>query len=376
MKHRIFALTMVVALLVATNIPAMAAASGTWTLTGSLHNSRDGHTATLLPNGIVMVAGGELNGSALDTAEVYSPSTLSWSTVGNLNVARNNGSAVLLPSGSAMVIGGCTGVCQGATTASAEIYNAVSKSFTSTGSMITPRAYFGAVVIPGGKVLVVGGCTAFNVNGCSAVTAKAEIYDPSTGAFTATGPMAVARAAFGISLLANGKVLVSGGETAAADGLSSSELYNPSTGKWTLTGKLNVARGEHRTILLSTGNVLAFGGVNINGVSARTTELYNPLTGKWTFTGNMNVGRSEFGMAMLFNGQVLASGGTSVTLTTNTVLQSAELYNPSTGIWTKTGNLQRARTGHTSTLLPSGLVLDASGSGVAQDLKSAEVYTP
>ena len=92
-----------------------------------------------------------------------------------------------------------------------------------------------------------------------------------------------------------------------------------------------MARGEHRTILLSTGNVLAFGGVNINGVSAITTELYNPLTGKWTFTGKMNVGRSDFGMAMLFNGKVLASGGTNVTLTTNTVLGSAELYDPSTG---------------------------------------------
>ena len=106
------------------------------------------------------------------------------------------------------------------------------------------------------------------------------------------------------------------------------------------------------------------------------TELYNPLTGKWTLTGNMNVGRSDFGTAMLFNGKVLASGGTNVTLTTNTVLGSAELYDPNTGLWTKTGSLNLARTGHTSTLLPSGLVLDASGSGATQDLRSAEVYTP
>jgi N-acetylneuraminic acid mutarotase len=375
MKRRMFGLTMVVALLVATNTLAVAA-SGTWAFTGSLHNSRDGHTATLLPNGTVMVAGGELNGLALDTAEVYSPSTLSWSTVGNLNVARNNASAVVLPTGSAMVIGGCTGNCQGATTTSAEIYNAASKSFTSTGSMTTPRAYLGAVVIATGKVLVVGGCTAFNVNGCSAVTGRAEIYDQSTGAFTPTGSMAVARASFGIAVLPNGKVLVCGGETAAADGLSSSELYDPHTGKWTLTGKMIVARGEHRAILLATGNVLAFGGVNTSGVSAIRTELYNPSTGKWTLTGNMNVGRSDFGMAMLFTGKVLASGGTNVTLNTNTVLASAELYDPSTGAWTKTGSLLRARTGHSSTLLPSGLVLDASGSGVTQDLTSAEVYLP
>jgi hypothetical protein len=139
---------------------------------------------------------------------------------------------------------------------------------------------------------------------------------------------------------------------------------------------LNVARGEHGAILLSTGNVLVVGGNNVNGVSTAKSELYNYATGTWTLTGNMNIGRVEFGMVILANGNVLVSGGTKVTTTTNTVLASSELYNPSTGIWTKTGNLNNARTGHSSTLLTSGSVLDASGSGTTQDLKSAEIYTP
>jgi N-acetylneuraminic acid mutarotase len=374
-KRKLPLLVMIAGTLLAANTLAYGA-SGTWAFTGSLHTSRDGHTATLLPNGTVLVAGGELNGQAENSSEVYSASTLSWSAVGNLNVARNNASAVVLPSGSAIVMGGCTGNCQGATTASSEIYTAVSRSWTSTGNMVSPRAYFGAVLLSTGKVLVAGGCTAFNANGCSAVTARAELYDPNAGTFSATGSMAVARGSFSLTVLPNGKVLAAGGETAAADGLSSCELYDPNTGKWTLVGRLNVARGEHGAILLSTGNVLVVGGNNVNGVSTVKTELYNYATGKWTLTGNMNIGRVEFGMVILTNGNVLVSGGTKVTTTTNTVLPSSELYNPSTGIWTKTGNLNNARTGHSSTLLTTGSVLDASGSGATQDLKSAEIYTP
>lgn len=377
MKQRNFRLTiaLIAVVLFAANTLAFAQ-SGTWAFTGSVRGSRDGHTANLLPDGTVLAAGGELNGAALNSSEVYSASTLSWSTVGNLNVARNNASSVVLPVGSAMVIGGCSGNCQSSTLASAEIYNATTRAWTSTGSMSTARAYFGAAMLSTGKILVAGGCTSFNANGCAAVTAKAEIYDPSTGKFSATGSLAVARASFGIAALANGKVLIAGGETAAADGLSSSEIYDPSTGKFTLTGKLNVARGEHKAILLSTGNVLVVGGVDSTGASTLKTETYNPSTGKWTLSGNLNNSRVDFGMAMLSSGNVLISGGTKVTLTTNTVLSSAESYNPSTGVWTKTGSLKNARTGHTSTRLNSGLVLDASGSGSTQDLTSAEVYTP
>jgi hypothetical protein len=363
------------ALLMVANAAAWAA-SGTWAFTGSLHTSRDGHTATLLPDGTVLAAGGELNNNALNSAEVYSPSTLSWSAVGNLNVARANASAVLLPAGTAMIMGGCISNCQSATTSSVEVYNAVSRSFTSASTMLTARAYFGVAKLSTGKILVAGGCTTFNANGCAAVTAKAEIYDPSTGKWTSTGSLAVARASFSLTALPNGKVLAAGGETAGTDGLASCELYDPTTGKWSLTGKLNVARGEHQAALLATGNVLIAGGVNTSGVSTAKSELYNSTTGTWASTGSLATSRVEFGMVILANGNVLVSGGTKVTVNTNTVLASSELYNAGTGVWTVTGKLNNARTGHSSTLLNSGLVLDASGSGSTQDLTSAELYTP
>jgi hypothetical protein len=188
--------------------------------------------------------------------------------------------------------------------------------------------------------------------------------------------MHAARGNLTATLLPNGKVLVAGGINAANNPLATAELYNPSTGKWSLTGSLNVARDEHTAVLLSTGKVLAAGGENSAGVTTNRTELYNPSTGKWTFTGNLNISRLEHTVTMLMNGIVLIAGGNNVTVNTTTVLASAELYNPSTGVWTKTGSMKNARVGHSATLLISGQVLAAAGSGANNELGSAELYTP
>jgi N-acetylneuraminic acid mutarotase len=363
------------ALVLATNGVAFAA-SGTWSLAASVHTPRDGHTATLLPNGNVVIAGGENNNQALASTEVYSTLTGSWAHSGNLNVARSNASAVLLQSGAILVAGGCISGCLGATTASAELFNSVSGAWSSTGSMLTARTYFAMVLEPGGKVLVAGGCTGLNSNGCSAVTAKVEYYNPSTGKWSALPPMHVARGSLSATRLPNGQFLVAGGINAVGDPISSCELFNPSTGKWTLTGAMNVARDEHTAVLLATGNVLVAGGESVAGPSTAKTELYNPTTGKWTLSGNLNTARQEHTATMLMNGKVLIAGGNNVTTNQTTVLASAELYNPSTGVWSITGSLNDARVGHTATLLNSGHVLAASGSDANNDLISCEIYTP
>lgn len=352
------------------------AASGTWASTGSLQTQRDGHTATLLSNGNVVVAGGEDNNGALASTEVYSPITRSWTASGNLNTARSNAGAVLLASGSVLIAGGCVSNCLGATTATAEIYSSVNRKWSTTGSMAAARVYFSMVLLPSGKVLVAGGCTTLNANGCGGVTARAEIYDPSRGKWTATGSMNVARGNLTATLLPNGKVLAAGGINAANNPLGSAELYDPTTGKWTLTGTMITARDEHTAVLLSTGKVLVAGGENAAGVTTANTELYNPIIGKWVATGNLNTSRLEHTATMLMNGKVLIAGGNNVTANNTTVLSSAELYNPSTGVWSKTGTMSNARVGHTATLLTSGQVLAASGSDANNDLTSAELYTP
>jgi N-acetylneuraminic acid mutarotase len=363
------------ALLFALNAFAVAA-NGTWTFTGSLHNARDGHTATLLPNGSVLVAGGENNNGATASTEVYSPVTSSWSKSGNLKTARSGATAVLLSSGSVLIAGGCISNCLGATTATAELYNSTNQSWASTSSMATARTYFGAVMLPGGKVLVVGGCTTLNANGCGGVTANAEIYDPSTGRWSSTGSMHAARGNLTVTLLPNGKVLAAGGINAANNPVATAELYTPATGKWSPTGNLNVARDEHTAVLLSTGKVLVTGGENSAGVTSSKTELYNPSTGTWTFTGNLNASRLEHTVTMLMNGNVLIAGGNHVTANATTVLASAEIYDPNTGAWTKTGSMNRARVGHSATLLISGQVLAVAGSSATNELGSAELYKP
>ena len=376
MKLRIPHNTIVLAALVLAMNALALAASGTWSLVASVHTPRDGHTATLLPNGNVVIAGGENNNQALASTEVYSPTTGAWTVSGNLNVARSNASALLLANGSVLMAGGCVSGCLGATTKSAELYNSVSGSWTSTGSMITARTYFGMVMLAGGKILAAGGCTGLNANGCSGVTAKTEIYDPSTGKWTATGSMTAARGSFTLTVLANGQVLAAGGINSADNPISSAELYNPSTGKWTATGKMITARDEHTATLLANGSVIVAGGENTSGVTTNKTEFYNPTTGKWKASGNLNVSRLEHTATLLPNGKLLISGGNEVTSSTTTVLSSAELYNSSTGTWTSTGSLNDARVGHTATLLVSGTVIDVSGSGANTDLTSCEIYTP
>jgi N-acetylneuraminic acid mutarotase len=363
-------------LFVLTTSTVALAQSGTWALTGSLHTARESHTATLLTNGSVVVAGGSSNNMAVASTEVYSPTTHAWSVKGNMNVARASAQARLLVNGRVLVAGGCTGNCLSAVTRSTELYNPTTGSWSTTGSLNRPRVYFGAVTLPNGMILAAGGCTALNSNGCGTATASAEIYNPATGTWTVTGSMAVARGNLSLTLLPNGKVLAAGGSTAAADALGSSELYDPATGKWTLTGKMNIPRSEHTATLLGNGMVLAAGGENVNGVTFAQAELYSPALGKWVLTGSMKAGRLEHTAVLLPNGNLLVSGGTKQTLTGQTVLASAELYNPLTGLWASTGSLKNARSSHTSTLLASGLVLDAAGSGPTDELISAELYTP
>jgi N-acetylneuraminic acid mutarotase len=366
-------ITFAVVLILAMNISAFAA-SGTWSPAGSVRTARDGHTGTLLPNGNLVIAGGENNNQALASTEVYSQG--SWKYSGNLNVARSNASAILLPNGTILVAGGCTGNCLSSATASAEIYNPVSGTWSKTGSMSKTRTYFGMVLLPSGSVMAVGGCTGLNANGCSGVTSSSEIYNPSTGKWSSTGAMNAARGSLTATVLPNGKVLAAGGINGADNPIPSAELYDPATGKWTATGKMNVARDEHTAVLLATGNVLVAGGENLSGVSTVKAELYNPSTGKWTLTGSMHTSRLEHTMTLLMNGNVLVAGGTRQTLSGQSVLASAEIYDPGTGIWSVTGSLQQARTGHTATLLPSGYVIAVSGSGQVDDVASCEMYTP
>jgi hypothetical protein len=149
-------------------------------------------------------------------------------------------------------------------------------------------------------------------------------------------------------------------------------------GTWTTTGSMNTLREYNTTTLLQNGQVLVAGGVcfarNCKGGLLNTAELYNPSTGKWTFTGSMTTFRAAHTATLLANGEVLVCGG----FTGTGILDSAELYNPSTGTWRATGNMTVARTAHSAVLLQNGEVLVAGGDipGDSQPTNTAELYNP
>ena len=187
-----------------------------------------------------------------------------------------------------------------------------------------------------------------------------------TGTWSITGSLAIARAFHTATLLSDGRVLVTGGNNTA-----SAELYDPGTGNWTATGSLNTARYFHRATLLPDGKVLVAGGFFFNGSRGHTlasAELYDPTTGVWTFTGNLATARQDEILLLLPTGKVLAAGGDNQT----GFLATTELYDPLTGTWAATGSLTTARAA-TATLLPDGKVLAAGGKNPIA-LASAELY--
>ena len=158
--------------------------ANTWSSTGSLSTARWFHTATLLPNGKVLVAGGLNDGTGpLSSAELYDPAKGSWGTTGSLGTARREHTATLLPNGKVLVVGGYNGEFL----SSAELYDAATGSWSSTGSLGTPRWFHTATLLPNGKVLVVGG------GNSSGPLSSAELYDPATGSWSNTGSLGTAR---------------------------------------------------------------------------------------------------------------------------------------------------------------------------------------
>jgi hypothetical protein len=261
--------------------------------TGSMSTERyGGHTATLLQNGKVLVAGGFSISSVAPTAELYDPVTGLFTPTGSMATGRHQHTATRLSNGTVLITGGFSGSTSVAT---AEIYDPDTGSFTSTGSMAEPRdAHTATLLLPSGKVLVAGGVN--RSSGSYVVSATAELYDPATGSFTPIGSMTRVRVWHTATLLPNGKVLIAGEDPSA-------ELYDPATGKFASTGSMTTVGILHAATLLPNGKVLA---VSFNGTNA---ELYDPATGAFTPTGSMSTVRRWHAAALLANGSVLVVGG-------------------------------------------------------------------
>jgi hypothetical protein len=361
--------------------------AGMWTLTSSMHQVRAFQTATLLPDGLVLVAGGYHGNSALAGAELYHAHTGSWAGTGAMHQPRSQFTASLLRNGQVLAAGGLD--TAGNTLAGAELYHPGTGSWTVTGSLHQPRTFQTMTLLRSGLVLIAGGVAHGCPNTlCSGVLAEAELYDPRTGAWAVTGPMLQARARATATLLPSGQVLVAGGSAGGANNadnnsLSSAELYDPQTGKWTATGSMHTARWSATADLLPGDLVLVAGGYSENG-AALDAEIYHPQSGTWTVTGSLHIARAyeTAEMATLLpSGQVLVAGsyeGRAGDAVGNPGA-AAELYSPRTGAWTQIGSMHDPRMGQTATLLSSGQVLVAGGCRTIDCLTvlaGAELYQP
>jgi WD40 repeat protein len=235
--------------------------SGVFTATGSMSVSRFGHTSTLLPNGLVLVVGGGTGIGVLNSAELYDPTSGTFSLTGAMASGRQFHRATLLPNGKVLITGGFTAAGNTGATATAALYDPVTGTFSPTGSMNVARALHTATLLPNGKVLIAGG-----TDGAINTWNTAEIYDPAAGTFTLTGTMVAARNYHTATLLANGKVLLAGGasDPAGTLALANAEIYDPSSGSFAATGSLTYARFGHTATLLANGKVLIAAGGSLS----------------------------------------------------------------------------------------------------------------
>ena len=360
----------------------------TFVATPAMTVARTRHTATLLPDGKVLIAGG---GTA--TAELYDPATNRFTLTGSMSEARAGHSATLLRDGTVLIAGGTNGLATSEPfgSATAELYDPATGSFTPTGSMLQPQSGHAGTLLPNGKVLITGGVA--GDTDCCPIVAGPELYDPATGTFSAAGAYALTSASetnglvnVATTLLPDGRVLMAS-EPA-------SELYDPRTDAFALAGTMatqpdgEVPRyiaGRTGT-LLRDGRVLLIGGEHEDLGRFATAELYDASTGAFRLTGSMSSVRDAHTATLLSDGTVLVAGGEGgcdVPSCVITSLSSAEVYDPSKGTFSPAGSMIGAREFHTATLLRDGRVLVAGGilfvggaNFSATGLATAELYVP
>lgn len=349
---------------------ASSLAQGSSTITASLNGVTANTTLTVTAPALASLSITPLSANAyVGTTQQFSASgtltdgtaatlgALTW-TSGNTPVASINGTglATALTAGTTNISASSGGI-----TSSVAALTTHVGSFTATANMMAGRMFHTVTLLSNGKVLLTGGLA---VGGLS----SAEIYDPVTGNFTATGNMTTGRYYHTATLLPNGKVLVVGGGGI----LASAELYDPATGLFTVTGSpLTAMKYYHAATLLPNGKVLITGGVGV-GVVLASAELYDPATGLFTATGSMTSQRMLHTATLLPNGKVLVTGGLLVSGLG--AIASAELYDPTTGVFTPTGSMATPRRYHTVTLLLNGSVLIAGGEDTVVSLVNAEVF--
>lgn len=346
------------------SLDSSAQPSGSFAATGHMTVARAGHTATLLTNGTVLVAGGyQYQGSmvvGLKSAEIYHPSSGAFSPTGDMSVPRSRHTATVLPDGRVLIVGGN----------SADIYDPATGTFTPAGKMNTGVKV--ATLLNSGKVLLVGDAT----HDSSSCSKAAELYDPATDTFQLTGNMTSGRCTPRLPVLADGRVLVVPGDEGDDPGIAG--IYDPETGSFMAANWQNID-------IIATSNLLVNGNVLVSLAAqecdflSTNAAVYAPTSGLRT-TGKMASGICRPTGTLLSDGSVLIAGGWFA----GTV---AQVYDPASGSFSPAANMTTYRQEYAATLLNDGTVLMTGGdhpAGSPLDLSSygfatsdtAELYQP
>jgi murein DD-endopeptidase MepM/ murein hydrolase activator NlpD len=346
--------------ILATVLLAASPSYAQWSSTDSMGEARTAHTMTVLSDGRALVTGGcGGNGACLirNSAEIYDPALGTFEFTGSMTAFRQSHAAILLDNGKVLVVGGF-GQSQ-----TSEVYDPGNGTFGSVANLNEGRQQHQLVLLVNGQVLVTGGFLC-----CYDTRSSAELFDPTLNAWSpTTGDMTIPRTNHAATLLSDGRVLITGGTSDAEAGVpvATAEIYDPSSGTFSpVANSMVLARQQHDATLLADGRVLITGGFTGDPpTETNTAEIYDPAAGTFTAVGSMFATRArhvERNAVLLPDGRVIVVGGAPATT-------SVDLFDPSSEMFTSTFAMQNGRFQHGAVFLPgTGQVLAAGGNdGIA-----------
>lgn len=324
---------------------------------------RTKHTATLLNNGKILLAGGSVEpDDFVFDEELVDPITGSITWTAPLHTIRHDHSATLLTDGRVLVIGGYSLPQQWLD--NAEIYDPVSDTWTVTLPLFSHGTVHTATLMKDGRVLVVGGCT-----GSGVCTEKVEIFDPKANIWIEAMPLKSDRELHTAQLLDDGRVLIAGGSTANGeiplDGTA--VIYDPRTNSWSTTAPMKFPRYGSKSVKLSNWDVLVAGGVIFESSPpqiSNAVEVYEPDTNTWHMVSSLAQPRFAFILSTLPNGQVIAVTGSrdwDCCWTEGSFVREIELYDPLADQWRIIGDFPEPRAFSTGTQLSDGQIWISGG---------------